>query len=313
MVLDEMDLRDTVDDERWEKLTQSMVLLFAKLAGVENNQVQLKAQLDLNWEVIDKGVREQATMAKQLAENGHAIAQLRLDKAKGTVVNEEDLSRPRVFQPSNSSGQPSQFQRTTDTLGNNPPMGNKSGYTKGKKPNPHMPKMPFPRFDGTNPIIGIDKAVNYFTMYDIPKFLWVTASTVAFDDNAAKWLQVYTLQNDLGTWEQFTDAVQEHFGTYDYKTTMNDIMTLKKIGTVQEYYQQFLDAKYQLHMHNTTLDNTFFVQHFVRGLKEELRGAVHSQDPDKLEKALRLASIQEDILAKSKYKPARTVFPAKGL
>jgi hypothetical protein len=48
MVLDEMDLRDMVDDERWEKLTQSMVLLFAKLAGVENNQVQLKAQLDLN-------------------------------------------------------------------------------------------------------------------------------------------------------------------------------------------------------------------------------------------------------------------------
>jgi hypothetical protein len=65
------------------------------------------------------------------------------------------------------------------------------GTSGGGKPNYHIPKMPFPKFGGTNPRIWIDKAVNYFIIYNIPRVLWITASTVAFDDNASKWLQVY--------------------------------------------------------------------------------------------------------------------------
>lgn len=111
-----------------------------------------------------------------------------------------------------------------------------------------------------------------------------------------------------GNWEQFTAAVEVQFGTYDYKKAMNVMMALKQKGSVQEFYQEFLDVKYQLHMHNTALDETFFLQHFMKGLKEEIRGAVHSQDPDKLEEAVHLASIQEEMGPKDKFKPSKPAY-----
>jgi hypothetical protein len=54
-VLDELELMDAINDECWDKLNQSIDLLFAKFSELENNQVQMKAPLDLNSEVIDKG------------------------------------------------------------------------------------------------------------------------------------------------------------------------------------------------------------------------------------------------------------------
>lgn len=49
----------------------------------------------------------------------------------------------------------------------------------------------------------------------------------------------------------------------------------------------------------------YFVQQFVRGLKPDIRGAVQSQDPDTIEKALHLASIQENIVSRNKFKPTK--------
>lgn len=64
-------------------------------------------------------------------------------------------------------------------------------------------------------------------------------------------------------------------------------------------------------MHNTALDETFFVQHFVKGLKQDLRGAVESQDPEKIERAVHLATIQEDIAQRPKFKFSKQVLPSK--
>lgn len=46
----------------------------------------------------------------------------------------------------------------------------------------------------------------------------------------------------------------------------------------------------------------------MRGLKEEIRGAVHSQDPDKLEEAVHLASIQEEMVPMAKFKPSKPAY-----
>jgi hypothetical protein len=86
MVLDEMDVKDAIDEERWEKLQQSLDLLFTKVSVCETNQIQMKAQLDLNSQVLDQATREQVNMAKQVAETGRVVAQLRLDKPKSPRI-----------------------------------------------------------------------------------------------------------------------------------------------------------------------------------------------------------------------------------
>lgn len=64
-------------------------------------------------------------------------------------------------------------------------------------------------------------------------------------------------------------------------------------------------------MHITGLDDMFFTNQFVQGLKEEVRYAVQAQMPKKLEKALLLAPIQEDINGRTKHRPAKTYNPSR--
>jgi hypothetical protein len=49
----------------------------------------------------------------------------------------------------------------------------------------------------------------------------------------------------------------------------------------------------------------------MRGLKEEIKSVVQAQDSDKLERAVHLASLQEDILATHKYRGTRSSFAGK--
>lgn len=72
--------------------------------------------------------------------------------------------------------------------------------------------MSFPRFDGTNPKIWKDKCMDYFTVFNLPAQSWVPTATMHFDDNAAKWLQVYKAQHPVSTWETFIAAVEQQFG-----------------------------------------------------------------------------------------------------
>lgn len=224
LLLDIMDFNDAVDNECGEGLQRSLNQLFDKVSAIDANQAQLKEHLDLQSKVVDQTICDQVLLSKQLAESGRAIAQLRLDKAKEPIF--DDDNSPKFHNPPKGNKFGSNIHSYTDgnpwrTLDNH----NKSkdnSFTQVTKT--AIPKMPFPTFDGFHPRIWIDKAVNYFTIYQIPQCLWVTAAIVAFDDNASKWLQVYKLQHVLGTWEQFTAAVLKQFGTYDYKHAMDDIM-----------------------------------------------------------------------------------------
>ena len=87
-VLDAMSVADRKQDERWETIQESLDLLFAKMSTVEQNQHQMREQLNLNSTVIDQSVRDQLTLAKQLAETGNVVAQLRLNKRDDPIYDE---------------------------------------------------------------------------------------------------------------------------------------------------------------------------------------------------------------------------------
>lgn len=74
-----------------------------------------------------------------------------------------------------------------------------------------MPKMDFPRFDGTDVRIWIDKCNTFFTIYKIPEGFKVAAATMYMSDSAAHWYQAYKMTNLWHGWEQFRDAVATEF------------------------------------------------------------------------------------------------------
>jgi hypothetical protein len=63
---------------------------------------------------------------------------------------------------------------------------------------------------------------------------------------------------------------------------------------------------YQVLMFNPHYDDQFFISHFIKGLKLELRSAVDSQVPDTLARAFMLAWVQQEVLDDAKQKGPQT-------
>lgn len=58
-------------------------------------------------------------------------------------------------------------------------------------------------------------------------------------------------------------------------------------------------------MHNPSYDDLFLASHYVKGLKDEIRGVVQSQVPDTVDRASMLAKVQQQLLDKAKFKTNR--------
>lgn len=135
--------------------------------------------------------------------------------------------------------------------------------------------------------------------------MWVTTASLHFDDNAAKWLQMYKLKYGLGSWTSFVQAVEEQFGSDDYRSALDELLLLKQKGTVEEYASEFESLQFQICMHNSGHGELFFVAQFIKGLKEDIQPAVQMQLPDKVTKAILLAKMQQKMLDRGKYKAQR--------
>ena len=273
------------EDERWDQMTESIDLLFARMGGVERVQSQMAAQLDLSTQIMDQLLRDQNTLAKQMDTTGKTVSNLIQQFSSSTQA---PYGRQRVFPAdSSSSGEPPvnpSFPAATHRHA--------------------VPKMSFPKFTGANPTIWRDKCLDYFHIFNIPETLWTPTAAMNMDDNAAKWLQVHKLKYGLRTWFEFVANVESHFGSYAYRDALNDLIALEQEDSLEEYIATFTDLQYQASMHNLGLDEIFFVTHFVKGLKLDIRVSVQSQAPETVKRAVMLAKIQQQLLdSKKLYKP----------
>ena len=245
----------------------------------------MAAQLDLSTQIMDQLLRDQNTLAKQMDTTGKTVSNLAQQFSSSTQA---PYGRQRVFPAdSSSSGEP---------------PANPSFPAAAHR---HaVPKMSFPKFTGANPTIWRDKCLDYFHIFNIPETLWTPTAAMNMDDNAAKWLQVHKLKYGLGTWSEFIAAVDSHFGSYAYRDALNDLIALEQEDSLEEYIATFTDLQYQASMHNLGLDEIFFVTHFVKGLKLDIRVSVQSQAPETVKRAVMLAKIQQQLLdSKKLYKP----------
>jgi hypothetical protein len=58
----------------------------------------------------------------------------------------------------------------------------------GEQLQQHIPRMPFPKFGGTDPAIWIIQCEDYFNLYRVPDFLKSTVASLNFEGTAARWL-----------------------------------------------------------------------------------------------------------------------------
>jgi hypothetical protein len=63
-----------------------------------------------------------------------------------------------------------------------------------------LPKMAFPKFQGAKLKIWFDKCLEYYNIYQVPKFLWPSSASLHMEGNAARWVREYKRSQGLGNW-----------------------------------------------------------------------------------------------------------------
>jgi hypothetical protein len=116
-----------------------------------------------------------------------------------------------------------------------------------------MPKMDFPKFDGTDVRIWVDTCNTFFLIYNVVEGFKVSAATMYMCDSAAHWYQAYKLENPWHNWATFSaDVIQEFEGNVQ-RDKICELLTLKQTGTMEEYKKQFHKLVYQIRLYDPNM------------------------------------------------------------
>ena len=96
--------------------------------------------------------------------------------------------------------------------------------------------------------------------------------------------------------------VCERFDRHQYQNHMKQLDSLKQSGSVEEYYNRFVELAHKILLYNPAYDYVFFVTRFLNGLKDEIRSVIVLHRPKDVETASALALLQEAELELGKKK-----------
>jgi hypothetical protein len=192
-------------EECWERVMTAVERLTGKMEAMEVGQ--------------RKADEDRALMARQLQETEKVVSRLRLELlAKDLEGNESNSERedrvPRWDERGGGFGREGGREW-------------RGQWGEGREFRPYsLPKWSFPKFQGNDPGIWFDRCMEYFTVYQVPEWIWASIASMHMEGNALKWLQVYKLKHGLGDWEQFTHAMREKFGVEEYPQAMRALVNV---------------------------------------------------------------------------------------
>jgi hypothetical protein len=191
-----MQEREEQDEARWNQVSDSLDMLFAKVGQIDVNQQKLDTRFDMTSKVLEQMLKDQQVSSKQIDATGQAVPKLTMAQM------DTGQEPPSPTSSENSLDNPFfQYKAKESVAGQGSKFGMSSRW-KGKEDNDHLkvtlPKMSFPQFTGKNPSIWVDKCQDYFKIFNIPKGMWETYASMNMDNNAAKWLHIYKRKRGFG-------------------------------------------------------------------------------------------------------------------
>ncbi|KAJ3707739.1 hypothetical protein LUZ61_011444 [Rhynchospora tenuis] len=153
----------------------------------------------------------------------------------------------------------------------------------------HLPKTEFPQFDGTNPSSWKTKCESYFEIFQVPEYYKSQMATLHFTGEAQEWYDCVKLDCPIFPWPLLVEEVFDRFHSYNCSNPVGDFKRVQQTGKVADYIRQFESAKYRLISETKIRNNTFYVQGFIEGLKEDIRYAVEVLEPASLYQAFNFA------------------------
>jgi hypothetical protein len=204
LVIEAVTMEAKQAEARWEK----MMLAIEKLTGK-----------------VDAMEEERTLFRKQMEETGKAVSLLRVEAMA------RDMDRY------GNEGAGERDSRNSQNRGERMHRGREESSGQldrdGEQLQQHIPRMPFPKFGGTDPAIWIIQCEDYFNLYRVPDFLKSTVASLNFEGTAARWLQVVRLKQGLGDWRNLSRLVLDKFGAEEYPRAMRKLLNMRQKGGVE--------------------------------------------------------------------------------
>lgn len=129
-----------------------------------------------------------------------------------------------------------------------------------------------------------------------------------FKGAAATWLQTMKRRDRITDWDRLCELVFAKFDKDQYQTQLKQLESLKQLGSVADYQDQFEKLAHGILLYNLGYDDVYFVTRFLAGLKEEIRAPIALHRLKDVDTASALTLLQEEELSLAKYRTPGQAF-----
>ncbi|KAL5850318.1 hypothetical protein ACOSQ4_008331 [Xanthoceras sorbifolium] len=166
-----------------------------------------------------------------------------------------------------------------------------------------IPKLTFPKFDGTDPKTWLRKCDRYFLIHPVPPDQKVLIASIHFEKKAEVWFQSYYDLQEGVSWREFKESLLTRFLDVEQEDVIGELYRLRQTGTVSEYQDKFEELQPRLRAKGYGLGEGFFLESFLSGLKSEIKNQVKMFSPSDLKTAIHLARLLEAAIEPKRNRP----------
>ncbi|XP_040364306.1 uncharacterized protein LOC121049919 [Rosa chinensis] len=167
------------------------------------------------------------------------------------------------------------------------------GLSHHQVQDPNLPtikqiRLDFPVFGGEDPLEWLNRAEQFFQLYQIPEEKKISIASMHLTGIAASLWQLH-LQDNPSSWSGLVELMLQQFGGYNKLDYQAALAKMQQVGTVTEFRDQFTKMSCRAPGFSPELR----LACFIGGLKEEIRTDVSLMKPSNLMEAFELAKAFE--------------------
>ncbi|XP_074346537.1 uncharacterized protein LOC141685327 [Apium graveolens] len=156
------------------------------------------------------------------------------------------------------------------------------------------PKFDFPKFNGKDPRGWITKCEKYFQlMPSVDLRSRVLCAALHMEDDADIWYRTVEEEKHNLLWPEFSKLVCQRFNKGGYENVVGQFNKLIQKGTVDDYINQFDELRNYVMLQEGFHRESYYIDNFISGLKEEISQHLYNQKPQTLQEARDRARGQE--------------------
>lgn len=154
-----------------------------------------------------------------------------------------------------------------------------------------VPKLEFPKFDGTNPKMWMKKCARYFELCKVPADQKVDLASLYMVDKVENWISSYLSGKRNVDWDDFIVDLTTRFRDDTAIHIVEHFNKLYQHDSLEIYIDEFENLRAIMKQHNHVLPDGYILDSFVSGLKPAVKPFVKAFKPTTIAEAIDYARL----------------------